>query len=165
MFVTASSAALAVADLIDEAPPWLPPVDHWELFRDGDTYEVNGNLDTQVLGAFQLLKGLHFAPLGRFEDDGKSAKGRFQWNGVQFMIYRVHQGTTWTTPETCLTCPTKLAGTKNAFVRIGDAWLGQGAAVICVPCRDRMHADWIRSGAHRPHKGPGSCSPNCGCPT
>ncbi|MFQ6851228.1 hypothetical protein AAIB46_10065 [Streptomyces sp. 35M1] len=144
--MSASAAAAALAALTDDAPAWLPAVDHWEIARDGDRWKVSGQLDTAdgSLGeadANRLLSPVadHFeTPLG---DDGRLIRAEFTHFGTPVSIWFLRPVLRWLVPEQCATCPTKLGDPGVAYVRLGDG--SREAPVICVECRDRMHAAWV----------------------
>ncbi|MFF7365661.1 hypothetical protein [Streptomyces sp. NPDC008125] len=144
--MSASNAAAALAALTDDAPAWLPPVDHWEIARDGDRWIVSGQLDTNgdTLGVDDARRLL--GPIA--EQSGQPLAGtshlitaRFEHFAVPVSVWYLRPDPHWTTPEQCAACPAKLAGTGTAFVRLGEG--DRNAPVLCVPCRDRMHSEWI----------------------
>jgi hypothetical protein len=135
---TAGIAAAALADLEAAAPGWLPPVSHWEITQGPEgSWEIDGQVAVETEDrAHQLLTA---AAQGReLDDNGQTMQAHTTWRGVRLGLWWQRPFPQWPVPETCATCPTKIGGTV-AFVRLGA---GQDAPVICVPCRDRMHAAW-----------------------
>lgn len=144
---TPSTVATALASLLDSAPSWLPSVDHWEIAEDTDTWILSGQLagDLREAEAFRLLAPMMERATTTHSDDGRLVTVPFEWDGVAGQVWYLRPVERYIVPERCATCPTLLADTGTAFVRLG----GRGAPVICVPCRDRMHEAWVREAAVR----------------
>ncbi|MYT56914.1 hypothetical protein GTW29_09275 [Streptomyces sp. SID7834] len=144
--MNASTAAAALAALADDAPAWLPPVDHWEIAREGEHWIVSGQLCTEggTLGegsAYRLLGPIVEQSGRQLVDDGRQITAVFEHFGVPVSVWYLRPVLRWLVPEQCATCPTKLGSPEVAFVRLGAG--DREAPVICVPCRDRMHASWV----------------------
>ncbi|MFF9568454.1 hypothetical protein [Streptomyces sp. NPDC014685] len=144
--MSASTAAAALAALVDDAPAWLPPVNYWEIARDGDRWIVSGQLDTNddtlsEAGAYQLLGPVVEQFGQQLDDDGRLIRARFAHFDVPVDVWFLRPVRRWVVPEQCATCPTKLGDPDVSFVRLGTG--DQDAPVICVPCRDRMQAHWV----------------------
>ncbi|MFB7212747.1 hypothetical protein [Streptomyces sp. NPDC056255] len=144
--MTASTAAAALAALTDDAPAWLPPVNHWEIARDGDRWIVSGQLDTDgdtlsEADAYRLLGPIIEQSGQQLDDDGGLIRARFAHFGVSCDVWFLRPVLRWVVPEHCATCPTKLGDPDVRFVRLGTG--DREAPVICVPCRDRMQAHWV----------------------
>lgn len=148
---TASSVANALASLLAESPSWLPPVNHWEVAEDADSWVLSGQLAGEMpeAPAFRLLAPLMEVAELPHSDDGRLVKVPFSWEGVAGQVWYLRPIDRWVVPERCATCPTLLADVGNSFVRLG----GREAPVICVPCRDRMHEQWIVTACPRPEAG------------
>lgn len=145
---TAAIAAAAFADLTAVAPDWLPPVDHWETSRADGSWQIDGQVVAETEAeAHRLLTAVTAAAYGAaLDDDGRTIRARLQWRGTPVSLWWLRPIQRWIVPETCATCPTKLGPPDVAFVRLGP---GQDAPVICVPCRDRMHAAWAAGTSSR----------------
>lgn len=144
--MNASTAAAALAALTDNGPAWLPPVDHWEIARIDGRWIVSGQLATNgdTLGeaaAHRLLNPIVEQSGQQLFDDGQLIRASFVHLNVQCDVWYLRSGRPWVTPARCETCPTALAGTGTSFVRLGAG--DRDAPVICVPCRDRMQAEWV----------------------
>lgn len=137
----ASTVANALASLLEAAPSWLPPVNHWEIAEDAGTWTLSAGLAGEMgeIAAFRLLAPMIEVADTPHSDDGRLVKVPFTWEGVAGQVWYLRPVERWVVPERCATCPTLLADSGNSFVRLG----GRGAPVICVPCRDRMHARWV----------------------
>jgi len=142
-----STAAAALASLLDSAPSWLPQVDHWEIAEDTDTWVMSGQLagDPREAEAFRLLAPMMERATVAHSDDGRLVTVPFEWDGVPGQVWYLRPVERYIVPERCATCPTPLAGAGTQFVRLGS----RGAPVICVPCRDRMYEAWVREAAVR----------------
>ncbi|MCX4705691.1 hypothetical protein [Streptomyces sp. NBC_01373] len=144
---SAAAAAVALGELLVEAPEWLPPVNQWEAYEDGDTW----SLSASFRGADDLGESVRHARLQKIaaasgrpiEETGGIVRARFAWHGVEAAVWYLRPSKQWVTPDRCATCPTALAGTGTPFVRLGEG--DTEAPVICLPCRDRMQAAWIAS--------------------
>jgi hypothetical protein len=143
--------AAALASLLDTAPSWLPQVDHWEIAEDSDTWILSGQLagDMSESAAFRLLAPMIERATSAHSDDGRLVKVPFEWDGVAGQVWYLRPVERYIVPERCASCPTLLAGVGTQFVRLG----GRGAPVICVPCRDRMHEQWIVTACPAPDGG------------
>lgn len=144
--MNASTAAAALAALLDDAPAWLPPVDHWEVAQDDDRWIVQGQLatdgDTLGEGAAYRLLGSIVEQSGRqLTDDGRLIRAEFTHFGFPMNVWYLRPILRWIVPEQCATCPTKLGAPDVRFVRLGEG--DRQAPVICVPCRDEMQASWV----------------------
>ncbi|MEV5911107.1 hypothetical protein AB0M00_19665 [Streptomyces chartreusis] len=143
---SSAAAAAVLAELLAAPPAWLPPVDQWELAEDDGAWLLSASLrgadDFPERRRLHMIKQIAAASGLPVEDDGRIVKARFVVDGVQAQVWYLRPGEPWITPEQCATCPTKLAGAGVAFVRLGE---GRDAPVICVACRDRMHAAWVRA--------------------
>ncbi|MFJ2249403.1 hypothetical protein ACIQGT_40245 [Streptomyces sp. NPDC093108] len=144
--MNASTAAAALAALMDDAPAWLPPVNHWEIARDGDRWIVSGQLDTDgdtlsESDAYRMLGPIVEQSGQQLDDDGRLIRARFTHFDVPCDVWFLRPVLRWVVPEHCATCPTKLGAPDVKFVRLGTG--DREAPVICVPCRDRMQAHWV----------------------
>lgn len=147
---SAAAAASALAGLLTSPPAWLPPVNQWELYEDDGEWSLSASLrgadDLGESVRHRLLAKIAGASELPIEDDGRIVKGRFVVDGVQASVWYLRPFKRWVRPEHCATCPTKLGDPGVTFVRLGEG--DTEAPVICVPCRDRMHAAWIKSAAN-----------------
>lgn len=146
--MNASTAAAALAALLDDAPAWLPPVDHWEVAQDDGRWIVQGQLATEgdTLGeaaAYRLLGSIVEQSGQQLADDGRLIRAEFAHFGFPMSVWYLRPVLRWIVPEQCATCPTKLGAPDVQFVRLGKG--DRQAPVICVPCRDRMQAGWVLS--------------------
>ncbi|MFC8862699.1 hypothetical protein [[Kitasatospora] papulosa] len=144
--MSASTAAAALAALTDDAPSWLPPVDHWEIALVDGRWIVSGQLNSNgdtlgASGAYRLLGPIAEQSGQQLADDGQLIRASFVHFNVQCDVWFLRSGRPWVTPDRCATCPTELAGTGTSYVRLGEG--DREAPVICVPCRDRMQAEWV----------------------
>ena len=139
---TSSTAASALASLLADPPSWLPPVNHWEVAEDTDSWILSGQLAGEMpeAPAFRLLAPLMEIAETPHSDDGRLVKVPFTWEGVAVQVWYLRPIERWIVPERCVTCPTELGAPDVSFVRLGE---GREASVVCVPCRDRMHAEWV----------------------
>lgn len=146
---SSAAAAAALAELLTAPPAWLPPVDHWEIAEDDGAWLLSASLrgadDFPERRRFHMIEQIAAASGLPVEDDGRIVKARFVVDGVQAQVWYLRPIERWVVPEHCATCPTKLGAPDVSFVRIGE---GREAPVICVACRDRMHAAWIKSAAN-----------------
>ncbi|RPK74500.1 hypothetical protein [Streptomyces sp. ADI95-17] len=144
--MTASTAAAALAALMGDAPAWVPPVNYWEIARDGERWIVSGQLDTDgdtlsESDAYRLLGPIVEQSGQQLDDDGRLIRARFAHFDVPCDVWFLRPVLRWVVPEQCATCPTKLGAPDVKFVRLGTR--DRKAPVICVPCRDRMQAYWV----------------------
>ncbi|MFJ4837122.1 hypothetical protein [Streptomyces sp. NPDC088746] len=144
--MSASTAASALAALTDDAPSWLPPVDHWEIALVDGRWIVSGQLNSNrdtlgEGGAYRLLGPIAEQSGQQLADDGQLIRASFVHFNVQCDVWFLRSGRAWTVPAQCATCPTELAGTGTSYVRLGEG--DREAPVICVPCRDRMQTEWV----------------------
>ncbi|MFG2468684.1 hypothetical protein ACGFXB_24960 [Streptomyces canus] len=143
---SSAAAAAALAELLSTPPAWLPPVDHWEIAEDDGAWLLSASLrgadDFPERRRFHMIEQIAAASKLPVEDDGRLVKARFDVDGVQAQVWYLRPIERWITPERCATCPTKLGAPDVSFVRLGE---GRDAPVVCVACRDRMHAAWIRA--------------------
>ncbi|MEV0525984.1 hypothetical protein AB0I66_21345 [Streptomyces sp. NPDC050439] len=142
---TASTVAAALTSLLEAAPSWLPPVNHWEVAEDIDTWILSGQLAGEMpeTPAFRLLAPMIEIAEDAHTDDGRLVKVPFTWEGVAGQVWYLRPIERWIVPELCASCPTALGDPGVSFVRLG----GRDAPVVCVPCRDRMHTHWIAAEA------------------
>ncbi|MFD9212052.1 hypothetical protein ACFVY9_02830 [Streptomyces sp. NPDC059544] len=142
---SSAAAAAALAELLAAPPAWLPPVDHWEIAEDDDAWLLSASLrgadDLPERRRFHLIERIAAASGLPVDDDGRIVKARFVVDGVQAQVWYLRPVERWVVPEQCVTCPTQLGAPDVAFVRLGE---GRDAPVVCVPCRDRMHAAWVK---------------------
>lgn len=147
---SAAAAATALAELLTSPPAWLPPVNQWELAEDDREWSLSASLrggdDLGESRRRHLIERIAAASGLPVEDDGRIVKGRFVVDGVQASVWYLRPFKRWVTPERCATCPTKLGDPGVTFVRLGEG--DTEAPVICVPCRDRMQAAWVKSAAN-----------------
>ncbi|MEV8394785.1 MULTISPECIES: hypothetical protein [unclassified Streptomyces] len=138
-------AAAALAGLLAAPPAWLPPVDHWEIADDDGAWLLSASLrgadDFPEQRRFHMIEQIGAASGLPVEDDGRIVKARFVVDGVQAQVWYLRPIKRWIVPEQCATCPTKLGAPDVKFVRLGEG--DREAPVICVPCRDRMQAEWV----------------------
>lgn len=138
-------AAAALAELLTAPPAWLPPVDHWEIAEvDGGwllSASLRGADDFPERRRFHMIEQIAAASGVPVDDDGRLVKAWFAVDGVAAQVWYLRPVERWVVPEQCATCPTELGSPGVAFVRLGK---GRDAPVVCVACRDRMHAAWIR---------------------
>ncbi|MEV7491465.1 hypothetical protein AB0O08_11995 [Streptomyces anulatus] len=145
--MTASHSAAALGALLDDAPAWLPPVDHWEVAREKDgTWIVQGQLsaDGDTLtesAAYKALVPIVEQSGQALDDDGRLVSARFRHLDVPMSVWYLRPVLRWVVPEHCATCPTELGSPDVKFVRLGDGT--RTAPVICLPCRDLMQAAWV----------------------
>ncbi|EST22817.1 hypothetical protein [Streptomyces niveus] len=137
------AAAGALAALLAAPPAWLPVVDHWEIARDDAGWTVSGQLagNPGEADAYKALQPIVERSGQELADDGRLIKAGFEVDGVPCMVWSLRPVLRWVVPEHCATCPTKLGAPDVTFVRLGAG--DREAPVICVPCRDRMHAEWV----------------------
>ncbi|MFF1498664.1 hypothetical protein ACFVZR_02000 [Streptomyces sp. NPDC058316] len=142
--MSASTAAAALASLLDYSPAWLPDVNHWEVAQDGGRWIVQGQLagDPGESAAIKALRPVVEQSGQELADDGRLITAGFEVDGVPCMVWSLRPVLRWAVPETCATCPTELAPDVR-FVWLGEG--GREAPVLCVPCRDRMQASWVAS--------------------
>ncbi|WP_394425526.1 hypothetical protein [Streptomyces sp. SGAir0957] len=152
--MSALTVAAALDALLNEAPAWLPPVTSWEVAEDGDHWILSGGIPDSVgsmtaAKALGLVAGEHGVEVN---DDGRMMTVLFTWREARVQLYYFRPAR-WTAPERCATCPTKLGAEGVAYVRLGE---GHEAPVVCVACRDRMHAAWLATQRLREQRG---CAP------
>lgn len=144
--MNASHFAAALAALLDDAPAWLPPVDHWEIGQEKDgTWIVQGQLagDLSEDAAYKALVPVVQDSGQALDDNGRLIYARFRHSEVPMAVWYLRPVLRWVVPERCATCPTELGVPEVKFVRLGDGT--RQAPVICLPCRERMHATWVAS--------------------
>ncbi|MGA5489606.1 hypothetical protein ACPCK1_17840 [Streptomyces pseudogriseolus] len=143
-----AAAAAALAELLMTPPAWLPPVDNWEMSEDDGAWVLSASLrGADVLDErrrYHLISRIAAGSKLPVEDDGRVVKARFVVDGVQASVWYLRPFERWIVPETCATRPTELGAPDVSFVRLGE---GRDAPVVCVACRDRMHAAWIKRAA------------------
>ncbi|MCX5562763.1 hypothetical protein [Streptomyces sp. NBC_00038] len=143
---SSAAAAAALAELLTAPPAWLPPVDHWEIAEDDGAWLLSASLrgadDLGESRRYHLIERIAAASKLPVEDDGRIVKARFVVDGVQAQVWYLRPIERWIVPEQCATCPTELGAPDVKFVRLGE---GRDAPVVCVACRDRMYAAWIRA--------------------
>lgn len=142
--MSARTVAAALDALLNEAPAWLPDVTSWELAKDGDDWVLSGGLPDELSEA-QAAAALGRVA-GRFgidvADDGRRMTASFAHDEARVQLWYFRPVLRWVVPEQCATCPTKLGAPDVKFVKLGEE---RDAAVVCIPCRDRMHAWWVAS--------------------
>jgi hypothetical protein len=145
--VTARLVAAAIERLLSE--PWMPRVSHWEIATTDGMWGAHAELDVaSEAPAYQLLRRLADAVESKLADDGRLITVKFteaDYN-VPVRVWWLRPVLRWVVPETCATCPTALCDPGVPFVRLGE---GREAPVICVPCRDGMHAAWLAQAGAR----------------
>ncbi|MET8475380.1 hypothetical protein ABZY90_19810 [Streptomyces sp. NPDC006422] len=147
--MSALNAAAALGALLAEAPEWLPAVTSWEIAEDGDSWILCGSLpdsfgEGRAAKVFGLVAGEHGVEV---DDDGRTMKVLLTREDTRMQLYYFRPITGWVVPERCATCPTELGAPDVKFVRLGE---GPDAPVICVACRDRMHAAWTTPAGSAP---------------
>ncbi|MFF8656760.1 hypothetical protein [Streptomyces huasconensis] len=140
--MSALTVAAALDALLAEAPSWLPDVRSWEIAEDGDDWVLSGGLaddlgEAKAAQALGLVAGEHGVVVA---DDGRRMSVPFVWQGARGRLWYSRPVLRWVVPERCATCPTKLGAPDVRFVKLGEAL---DAPVVCIPCRDRMHAAWL----------------------
>ncbi|MBW5420241.1 hypothetical protein GKQ77_01480 [Streptomyces sp. BG9H] len=140
--MSALTVAAALDALLTETPSWLPDVRSWEIAEDGGNWVLSGGLaddlgEAKAAHALGLVAGEHGADVS---DDGRRMAVPFVWHDTRVQLWYFRPVLRWVVPERCATCPTKLGPPDVRFVKLGEE---RGAAVVCIPCRDRMHAVWV----------------------
>ncbi|NUH35317.1 hypothetical protein HUF15_00785 [Streptomyces samsunensis] len=143
--MSAFTVAAAIAAI--EGADWLPPFLHWEIATTDGVWGAHAEIDAQSEAqAYRQMKPLAELHGSELADDGRSVTVDFVLDEVPFRFWWLRPIKQYIVPEQCATCPTKLSGAGVSFVRLGA---GSEAPVICVPCRDRMHARWVKGDAAR----------------
>jgi hypothetical protein len=140
--VNASTVAAVISVLAAE--PWMPRVSHWEIATTDETWGAHAELDCKTSGpAFRELHALAERVDSKVAEISDSLTAvDFVHDEVPVRVWWLRPALRWIVPETCATCPTKLSGEPGArFVRLGEG--DREAPVICVPCRDRMQAEFV----------------------
>lgn len=134
-------SALTVAAAITalDGAAWVPPIASWEIATADDVWGAHAEIDTKHEGEAYT----HFRRVAEvfgtdLADDGRLVTVSFERDGVPFRFWWMRPVLRWAVPERCATCPTELGSPEVQFVRLGDP----DGAVICIPCRDLMHAQW-----------------------
>ncbi|KMS73292.1 hypothetical protein ACZ91_64675 [Streptomyces regensis] len=150
--MSAETASAALAQLLADPPSWLPPVDHWEVATDTGhghgVWTVSGQLAYDGTGdtrPYELMRPIAVESDEPLDDNGRAIRARFQHDGVLFTVWWLRPITRWLVSD-CATCQTPLGDPRVSFEQIGT---GDDRRVICVPCRDRMHAAWLAGGPDR----------------
>ncbi|WP_327258261.1 hypothetical protein [Streptomyces sp. NBC_01244] len=133
----AQATAAFLAELLGHAPAWLPQVDNWELFREDDgRYSLSGAITPGTRPVADLLRGAADANGGSYEE-GRASFARFTLEGRDITLYH-HAPPAHRPAPSCTTCGSSLTGPCVPLV-----WIGTVPQAICVPCRDRMHHDFL----------------------
>lgn len=140
--MSALTAVVALEALLSETPSWLPEVRSWELAQDGDDWVLSGELaaDISVDTITRALERGADDLLLAVADDGRRITAAFTWQATRVQLWHLRPVLRWIVPERCATCPTELGAPDVPFVTLGE---GLDAPVVCIPCRDRMHTDWV----------------------
>lgn len=141
--MSARTVAAAIEHLLGE--PWMPRVSHWEIATTDDVWGAHAELDCETPGsAFRELHALADKVGSQLVEVSDSLTALdFEYDDVSVRVWWLRPVLRWIVPETCATCPTKLGEPDVPFVRLGDGADRREAPVICVPCRDVMHAAWV----------------------
>lgn len=143
--MSAAAVAAVIGALADE--PWMPRVSHWEIATTDEVWGAHAELDCETSGpAFRELHALadRVGSEVSVVSDNLTAID-FVYDEVPVRVWWLRPALRWVVPESCATCPTKLSGEPGArFVRLGEG--DREAPVICVPCRDRMQAEFVAAG-------------------
>lgn len=135
--VAATITALDGAD-------WLPPTLNWEIATTDGVWGAHCEIAADTVSeAYRLLCSIASAHGSEVGDDSRLLTVDFEHQGTPVRAWWLRPIQRWVTPEHCATCPTKLGDPAVSFVRLG---VGPEAPVICVPCRDLMHARWMATG-------------------
>lgn len=138
-------AVAEVIGLIHDAM-WLPRIASWEIAETDGVWGAHGELagDGSVTAVMALTKLASEVGAEVTETSSRLMVVDFTHQEVPVRVWWLKPLLRWILPETCATCPTKLGAPEVRFVRLGEG--GREAPVICVPCRDRMQAQWIATG-------------------
>lgn len=140
--MSALTATYALASLLDAPPVWLPPISHCEIATTDGVWGAHAELDAATEAeAYELARAITEAHGVELHDDGRTILVDVELTGVAFRFWWLRPVLRWHVPEQCATCPTRLGAPDVRFVRLGEG--DREAPVICVPCRDRMHAAWV----------------------
>ncbi|MEU8723569.1 hypothetical protein [Streptomyces antimycoticus] len=143
--MSAFTVAAAIAAL--DGADWLPPTTHWEIATTDGVWGAHCEIaaDTEA-EAHRILRAVAERHGAELADDSRLLAVDFAYDEVPVRAWWLRPVKRWSVPEQCATCPTKLGEPDVSFVRLG---VGADAPVICVPCRDRMHARWVKGDAAR----------------
>lgn len=156
--MSALTATYALASLLDAPPVWLPPISHCEIATTDGVWGAHAELDvTTEAEAYKWARAITEAHGVELHDDGRTILVDVDLTGVAFRFWWLRPVLRWHVPEQCATCPTKLGAPDVRFVRLGEG--GREAPVICVPCRDRMHAAWVEQGEKDTREGESTPQP------
>lgn len=140
-------SAREVAEVIGriDGAMWLPLISHWEIAETDGGWGAHGELaaDGSVSAVMALTK-LASEVGSELANKGQLYTVDFAHQEVPVRVWWLRPYPLWVTPESCATCPTKLAGTGVPFVRLGEPG-DRSAPVICTGCRDRMHREFVAS--------------------
>ncbi|MCQ6250863.1 hypothetical protein [Streptomyces malaysiensis] len=143
--MSAFTVAAAIAAL--DGADWLPPALHWEIATTDGVWGAHCEIAADTVSeAYRLLCSIASAHDSEVGDNGHLLTVDFVYDEVPVRAWWLRPVTRYVVPEQCATCPTKLSGAGVSFVRLGA---GREAPVVCVPCRDRMHARWVGGDAAR----------------
>lgn len=144
--MTAPAVAEVIRRIHDAA--WLPQIASWEIAQIDGVWGAHGHVDADDLVAAVMAMTKLASEVGaELAVDGRLLSVSFTEMDVPVRVLWFVPIDRWIVPETCATCPTKLGGPGVQFVRIGVGV--PDAPVICVPCRDRMHREFV-AGARTP---------------
>jgi hypothetical protein len=138
-------SAATVADVIGriDGTAWMPRIKSWEIATTDGVWGAHGELDAEgsVTAMTTLAKFAGDVGSEITEATERLVTVDFVFREVPVRVWWLRPIQRWVIPETCATCPTKLGDPGVRFVRLGEG--DREAAVICVPCRDRMQAEWV----------------------
>ncbi|MFF4924352.1 hypothetical protein ACFY4B_27520 [Kitasatospora sp. NPDC001261] len=139
----AHAATQALADLLADAPPWLPAVRSWEVFQEPDgTFSLNGEIVPHGgASAGYLLQAAAEATGGHYEHPAGLERTRLTRADHQVTLYYLSPAAQRPAPPGCATCPEPL----EQYV-----WIGTPPTAVCLACRDRMHAAFLAARVDTP---------------
>jgi hypothetical protein len=122
---------------------WMPRIASWEIAPTSDgVWGAHGELDADdSVAAVMALTKLRSEVGAELADDGRLLSVSFTAVDAPVRVWWLKPLERWLVPESCATCPTRLGGPDVQFVRVGVG--DPDAPVICVPCRDRMHREFV----------------------
>lgn len=130
-----------LTELLAQEPSWLPPVSSWELFREADgRYSLSGAIVPGPRTAANILRDAANANDGSYEE-GVASYARFTLDRHDVTLYHLPPPASRPAPS-CTTCTASFGEPGTPFV-----WIGTSPKPICIPCRDRMHEDFLAAGA------------------
>lgn len=138
-------SARSVAEVIGriDGAMWLPRIASWEIAPTSGVWGAHAELaaDDSVAAVMALTKLASEVGAELVDATPRLMVVDFVRGEVPVRVWWLKPIMRWLVPETCATCPTKLGGPDVPFVRIGVG--DPEAPVICVPCRDRMHREFV----------------------